>query len=118
MMYFDEQEEKKLTELMIKYYRQIMFYYSVSDDTLEHIKDAFISGYKNGLHNYLEKNFDWLARREEELNKQDRALTIRAGKLYAKEERLIKAKSEILKLKQGLLESFAIKQVICEQPRE
>ena len=119
MMYqfLSEREEKKLTELMIKYYRQIMFHYRVSDDALEHIKDAFIVGYKNGLYNYLENRFDWLAEREEELNKQDRALTIRAGKLHAKEERLKKAKKEILKFNQGLLESFTIKQVACEPPK-
>lgn len=116
--YLDEQEEKKLTEVAIKYYRQVMFHYRVSDDALEHIKDAFIVGYKNGLYNYFENRFDGLAEREEELCKKDRALTIRAGKLHAKEERLKKAKKEILKFKQGLLESFTIKQVVCEPPKE
>jgi len=116
--FLSEEEKKQLSELTIKYYRQIMFHYRVSDDALEHIKDAFIAGYLNGLDNYLEKKFDWFAERKEELDKEDRALTIRAGKLHAKEERLKKAKKEILKFKQGILESFTIKQVIGEPLEE
>jgi predicted RNase H-like nuclease (RuvC/YqgF family) len=108
---WQKEHDRKLTELMIKYYRQVMFHYSISDDALDHVKDAFIVGYKCGSRIKLERELDDLAQAKEETFQQENKLNRWANRLAKKERRLEEARKEILELKRGLLASFTIKDV-------
>lgn len=114
---WEKEHDKEVTDLLIKYYRQLEFHYRISDDALEHIKDAFVVGYKRGLHMNLSNELDYIAKERHELLQQEHKLNRRAGKLDAKERRLKEARNEILELKRGLLASFTIKE-ITEQEEE
>ena len=111
---WEKEHDKEVTALLIKYYRQLQFHYRISDDALEHIKDAFVVGYKRGLHMNLSKELDYIAKERHELLQQEHKLNRRAGKLDVKERRLEEARKEILELKRKLLASFAIKDVTHE----
>lgn len=108
---WQKEHDRQLTELMIRYYRQVMFHYSISDDALDHVKDAFIVGYKCGSRLKLERELDDLAQAKVEALQQENKLNRWAGRLAKKEQQLKQARKEILELKRGLLASFAIKDV-------
>lgn len=114
---WEQAHEKELTELLIKYYRQLQFFYTISDDALEHIKDAFVVGYKRGLHMNLSHEFDDIAKQRDELQQLEHRLNRRAGKLDGKEKRLKEAQKELLEFKRGLHESFIIKEVTEQEEK-